>query len=124
MKKLLIKIISVLPKDKKDNLYYRLCKGIKFNHKSKNDIEYVSELTEACLDNSNEKNIKEKSLGNNNDYENTKEGKNYYGLNMIFDYIIRDFDDKIKYEENNVDLNMKKIMLISLLIFLIILYIE
>ena len=103
MKKLLIKIISVLPKDKKDNLYYRLCKGIKFNHKSKNDIEYVSELTEACLDNSNEKNIKEKSLGNNNDYENTKEGKNYYGLNMIFDYIIRDFDDKIKYEENNVD---------------------
>ena len=42
-------------------------------------------------------------MGNNNDYENTKEGKNYYGLNMIFDYIIRDFDDKIKYEENNVD---------------------
>ena len=105
MKKLLIKIITVFPKEKKDNLFLRLSKGIKFNNKSNKDIEFIAELTEACLNKSNEQNIKDKNALNNNGGNNANgiDEKNYYGLNMIFDYIIKDFDDKIKYEENNVD---------------------
>ena len=91
MKKLLNKIISVSPKEKKDILFHRLTKGIKFNNKSNKDIEFISELTEACLNKSSKE--KEKILTKNN----------YYGLNILFDYIIKDFDDKIKFDENNVD---------------------
>ena len=91
MQKLVIKIISVLPKDKKEKLFYRLSKGIKFNYKSNNDIEFISELTIACFNkSSNEILIIEGT------------DKNFYGLNMIFNYIIKDFDDKIRDEENNV----------------------
>ena len=97
MKKLLNKIISVFPRDKKDNLFKRLSKGLKFNSKNNSDIEFISELTEACLNKSNDKISKEKIVINNN------EEKNYYGLDMLFEYIIKDFDDKIKYEDNNVD---------------------
>ena len=104
MKKLLNRIISVFPREKKDHFFQRLSKGIKFNSKSNDDIEFISELTEACLKIPAEKNPKEKNLVINiNNNSNKIEEKNYYGLNMIFDYIIKDFDDKIKYEENNVD---------------------
>ena len=99
MKKLIIKIISVLPKEKKDNLFLRLSKGIKFNSKNNKDIEFISELTEACLNKLNDKTNKEP----NPNEMLIEEKNNYYGLNMIFDYIVKDFDDTIKYEENNVD---------------------
>ena len=99
MKKLIIKIISVLPKEKKDNLFFRLSKGIKFNSKNNKDIEFISELTEACLNKLNDKTNKEP----NPNEMLIEEKNNYYGLNMIFDYIVKDFDDTIKYEENNVD---------------------
>ena len=99
MQKLLIKIITVLPKDKKDKLFERLSKGIKFYNKSNNDIEFISELTFACFNqSSNDKLIIETS-------DNSK-NKNFYGLNMIFDYIIKDFDDKIQDEENNVSFTL------------------
>ena len=104
MKKLLNRIISVFPKEKKDHFFQRLSKGIIFNNKSNNDIEFISELTEACLKIPTEKNPKEKNVVINiNNNHNKIDEKNFYGLNMIFDYIIKDFDDKIKYEENNVD---------------------
>ena len=102
MKKLLNKIISVFPKEKKDILFQRLSNGIKFNNKKNDDIEFISELTLACLNKPNEKTPKDKNeviiLNNDKAQEN-----NFYGLNIIFDYIIKDFDDKIKYEDNNVD---------------------
>ena len=109
MKKLLIKIITVFPKEKKDTLFLRLSKGIKFNSKGNKDIEFIAELTEACLNKSNEQNIKDKnlSLTGNGNKANGIEEKNYYGLNMIFDYIIKNFDDKIKYEDNNVDFTIE-----------------
>ena len=47
MKKLLIEIISQLPKQKKDILYQRLSKGIKLDNS--NNIEYISKLTESCF---------------------------------------------------------------------------
>ena len=102
MKKLLNKIISVFPKEKKDILFQRLSNGIKFNNKKNDDIEFISDLTLACLNKPNEKTPKDKNeviiVNNDKAQEN-----NFYGLNIIFDYIIKDFDDKIKYEDNNVD---------------------
>ena len=91
MKKLLIEIVSELPRQKKDILFKRLSQGIKFDNN--NDIEYISKLTEACFNKLNKE-----------ENPNTKENNNYYGLIMIFNYIIKDFDDKKKYDENNVDM--------------------
>ena len=92
MKKLLIEIVSDLPRKKKDILFKRLSNGIKFNDNI-NNIEYISKLTESCFNYT--KNGEETKQDNTN---------NYYGLIMIFDYIIKDFDDKKKYNENNVDM--------------------
>ena len=103
MKKLLNTIISFFPQEKKDKFFQRLSKGIQFNNKSNNDIEFISELTEACLNKPTEKTTKEKLLLSNGNNNINEDNNNYYGLNMIFDYIIKDFDDKIKNEENNVD---------------------
>ena len=88
MKKLLIEIVSELPRQKKDKLFIRLSQGIKFDNV--NNIEYISKLTESCFNKTSKNEIQKKE-------------KNYYGLMMIFDYIIKDFDDKKKYNENNVD---------------------
>ena len=93
MKKILIEIISVLPKQKKDNLYQRLSKGIKLDNP--NNIEFISKLTESCF---------KKSA--NDDKKMKDKEKNYYGLNMIFNSIISDFNDKKKYDENNVDITI------------------
>ena len=99
MKKLLMEILSELPKEKKNILFNRLSQGIKFDDEKTNNIEYISKLTESCLKSSVKYN---EELQNDNEDE-TKE-KNYYGLNMIFDYIVKDFNDKKIYEENNVDI--------------------
>ena len=97
MKKLLFEIISELPKEKKNILFNRLSQGIKFDDEKTNNIEYISKLTESCF-NSSEINTKEHT-----NKEDEKKDNNYYGLNMIFDYIIKDFNDKKRYDENNVD---------------------
>ena len=89
MKKLLVEIISELPKQKKDILYKKLSEGIKLDNI--NNIEYISKLTESCFNKSK------------NDDKTKTEEKNYYGLNMIFDSIIKDFNDKKKFDENIVD---------------------
>ena len=47
MKRLLIEIISELPRQKKDILFKRLSQGIKFDNN--NNIEYISQLTEAKI---------------------------------------------------------------------------
>ena len=104
MKKILFGIISELPRQKKDILFERLTKGIKLN--DKNSVEYISNLTESCYNKSiihenNEKNKNEKI--DKNEIKNKKD-KYYYGLNILFDYIIRDFDNTKKYDENNVDM--------------------
>ncbi len=107
MKKILFGIISELPRQKKDNLFERLTKGIKLN--DKNSIETLSSLTESCFNNSiinenNEKNKKEKNDKNDKNEIKIKKDKNYYGLNILFDYIIKYFDNTKKYDENNVDM--------------------
>ena len=87
MKKLFVEVLSELPKQKKDSLFKRLVEGIKLNNL--NNIEFILKLTESCFN---------KSLTNNKNFKD----KNYYGLNIIFDYII-DLDDNNRYDENMVD---------------------
>ena len=91
MKKLLIEIISELPKHKKDILYERLSKGIQLDNA--NNIEYISKLTESCFSESINDN---KTIDDNN--------KNYYGLNILFDNLIQDINDKKRLDEKNVDM--------------------
>ena len=87
MRKLLIEIISELPQQKKNNLYKRLSDGIKLDNI--NNIEFILKLTESCF---NKSNLEEK----------TPKDKNYFGLKVIFNYIIKDFDEN-KVDINNVD---------------------
>ena len=96
MKDILIQLISVLPKKKKDIIFNRLTKGIKLDNA--NNIEFISSLTESCFNISTSE-----EEGGKNEKEETK-NIDYYGLNMIFDYIIKNFDVKKKYDENNVDI--------------------
>ena len=86
-KKLLCEICSDLPKKKKDVLFNRLTENIKFENNNDN-IDYVTKLSEACFEL----------------YPTIEPNKNYYGLELLFNYIINDFNDKLKYNENNVDL--------------------
>ena len=85
-KKLLCEICSDLPKNKKDILFKRLTENIKFENNNDN-IDYVTKLSEACFEL----------------YTTIEQNKNYYGLELLFNYIIKDFNDKLKYNENNVD---------------------
>ncbi len=100
MKNILFEIVSVLPRQKKDKLFQRLTQGIKLDNK--NSIEYITKLTESCLNNSNDKND-----------NNTQKEKNYYGLNIIFDYIIKDFDIKKQYDEDIINLAVDSISKIA-----------
>jgi ubiquitin C-terminal hydrolase len=95
MKNILIEIISELPMKKKVKLFKRLTKGLKLENE--NDFEFISSLNESCLS---------KSFNEEDESKNEKEGKkskDYYGINMIFEYIIKKFDNKKKYDENNID---------------------
>ena len=93
MKKLLIEIISELPQQKKNNLYKRLSDGVKLDNI--NNIEYISKLTESCFN-------KTKTD------EKTPKDRNYFGLNMIFDYIIKDFNETTKTDEKTDENNVNK----------------
>ena len=109
MKKILIEIISGLPKEKKNLLFNRLSQGLKFDIDNTNNIEYILNLTKSCFESSDiesdDSKEKEKDNDNDNDIEiDIVDTVNYYGLNTIFDYIIKDFDDKKRYDENNVDI--------------------
>ena len=95
MKKLLIEIISQLPKQKKDILYQRLSKGIKLDNS--NNIEYISKLTESCF-----------NISINDDVKNSKDkDKNYYGLNILFENLIKyNNNDQKQFDEKNVDMSI------------------
>ncbi len=132
MKKILIEIIKELPKEKKDLLFNRLSQGLKFDINNTANIDYILKLTQSCFDSSdieinetnntansntintssntniNESEVKgnkESENKNNIDDENVEMNKNnYYGLNVIFNYITKDFDDSKSYDKNNIDI--------------------
>ena len=114
-KNIMIDVIGVLPFDKKDKFFEIITKKLDF-YQNSNDIDYLLKLVESC---SNKKkiisNIKKENKNNENedkekekdkDIENDEE-KCYKlglkGLNILFDYIIKDFDINKPYDKNNVD---------------------
>ena len=130
MKNILCDVISELPSEKKNLTFNHLIKNLNFDE-NKSDIEYISRLTESCFSSSNydvyqkliekfsnkkEKEEKEEKNGEKDavDPDNEKEEKdndkkekdeyqNYYGLTLLFDYIIKDFNDKKPFDKNNVN---------------------
>ena len=106
MKELLFGIVSEFPKHKKDILFKRLSQGLNFDDEKCSNIDYISKLTEACLSSTNGyKYEKERKKEEDNDVnmDGNHEENNYYGLNLILDYIIKDFNVTKIYCENNVD---------------------
>ena len=116
MKNILCDVISELPSDKKNLIFNNLIKNLNFDEK-KTDIEYITRLTESCLENESYqrllKQYKRKQMQEMEDEEeeeddqkedsDNKECQNYYGLTLLFDYIIKDFNEKKPYDKNNVN---------------------
>ena len=121
MKKILCDVISELPSEKKNLTFNHLIKNLNFDEK-KSDIEYISNLTESCfssLENDNfqkmidklSKNV-DKNIETEEEIEEQKEdmdleikeNQNYYGLSLLLDYIIKDFNEKKPYDKNNVNI--------------------
>ena len=121
MKNILYDVISELPSDKINLIFDHLIKNLNFDENI-SDIEYITRLTESCFNSSNHDEYKKfiekytkKRMGQdnedpiiddeNNEEENIDNGKfqNYYGLTLLFDYIIKDFNDKKSYDKNNVN---------------------
>ena len=116
MKNILCDVISELPSDKKNLIFNHLIKNLNFDEK-KTDIEYITRLTESCLENESYqrllKQYKRKQMQEMEDEEeeeddqkedsDNKECQNYYGLTLLFDYIIKDFNEKKPYDKNNVN---------------------
>ena len=100
MTDILIEIISELPLNKKNALFKRLTQGLKLD--DSNNIEYISRLTISCFNSANKKEEtpKDKEIETKMKEEDSID---YYGLSLLFDYILFNFDDKKIYEENNID---------------------
>ena len=108
IKNILMEIISELPIEKKEVLFKRLCQGIKLNDPLSDNIEYISKLTISCFKSTKIKdshNLDESLNDTENEVKIMEEEteNHYYGLSMIFDYILYNFEENKKYKENNVD---------------------
>ena len=111
---IIIDVLYELNINKKIYLFENITKKLNFN-KNSNDIEYLLKLVEACLKPKNKKseNIKkddkneEDKEANYTEKENDIYEKSYdtgiNGLNLLFNYIIKDFDVNKSYDKNNVD---------------------
>ena len=120
MKNILCDVISVLPSDKINLIFNHLIKNLNFDE-NKSDIEYITRLTESCFNSSYHDEYKKfiekytkKRMGQDdehdidedkNEEENIDNGKlqNYYGLTLLFEYIIKGFNDKKSFDKNNVN---------------------
>ena len=119
-KNIIIDVLFELPIDKKTNLFKNITKKLNFN-KNSNDIDYLLKLVEACLKPKSKQNEKKDDKNKNKEEKNEKDNdkenkedenlkimeKSYNvgldGLNMLFNYIIKDFDLKQSYDKNNID---------------------
>ena len=106
-KNIIIDIISELPLDKKNYLFNEITKKLNFGS-NQNDIDYLIKLVEACLKPSKkETKKKEEKEKEKEEEEEDLYTKSYNiginGLNLLFNYIIKDFDINKPYDKNNVD---------------------
>ena len=108
-KNIIIDILTIFPSYRKEKLFKSIVDKFNFDA-HENDIEYLLKLVEACLipvkqneNKNNEKNDKE-----TNEKEKIEEYEKSYqiglkGLDLLFNYIIKDFDTNKTIEENNVN---------------------
>ena len=103
----MIDVVGKLPSYRKDKVFKSIVEKFDFN-KNIDDIEYLLKLIEVCLiekRSSNKNQIQEKEEAKNN--ENEEYEKSYKiglsGLDLLFNYIIKDFDIKKEIGKNNID---------------------
>ena len=102
-KNIIIDIISELPLDKKNYLFNEITKKLNFGS-NQNDIDYLIKLVEACLKPSKKETKKEeKEKEEEDDLYEKRYNIGINGLNLLFNYIIKDFDINKPYDKNNVD---------------------
>ena len=93
----LIDVIPYLPNNKKEKVFKNIIEKFNFN-KNIDDADYLLKLIEACLNpNKNKKDEKD-----NEEYEKSyKIGLT--GLDLLFNYIIKDFDMKLALENDDIE---------------------
>ena len=102
---ILIDVVEKLPSYRKEKVFKSIIEKFDFNNNI-DDIEYLLKLIEACL---NEKKNKKNRI--QTDEEKNKENEEYEnsykiglsGLDLLFNYIIKDFDIKKEIGKNNID---------------------
>ena len=102
---ILIDVVEKLPSYRKEKVFKSIIEKFDFNNNI-DDIEYLLKLIEACL---NEKKNKKNRI--QTDEEKNKENEEYEnsykiglsGLDLLFNYIIKDYDIKKEIGKNNID---------------------
>ena len=102
-KNILIDIIAKLPSYRKEKVFNSMVKKFDFNN-NESDFDYLLKLIEACLTpNKNKKNEKETET-EQQDEEYEKSYKiGLSGLDILFNYIIKDFDILKVLDKDNID---------------------
>ena len=102
---ILIDVINKLPSLKKEKIFKRIIVKFDFDNNI-NDFDYLLKLIEACF-NKNKINKKTAETDEEKDKEKEEYEKSYKfgltGLDLLFNYIIKDFDIKKTIEKNNID---------------------
>ena len=104
-KNILIDIVEKLPSYRKEKVFKSIIEKLDFKNNIE-DIDYLLKIIEACLiqNKNNKKKIETDDEKNevNDEYEKSyKIGLS--GLDLLFNYIIKDFDIKKEIENNNID---------------------
>ena len=101
---ILIDVVGKLPSYRKEKVFKIIIEKFDFN-KNIDDIEYLLKLIEVCLiDKKSDKDRVQKEEENKENEEYEKSYKiGLSGLDLLFNYIIKDFDIKKEIGKNNID---------------------
>ena len=105
-KNIIIDILPELPLDKKNYLFNEITKKLNFDA-NPNDIDFLLKLVEACLKPTKTEKETKKEENKKKETKDDLYEQSYNiginGLNVLFNYIIKDFDINKSYDKNNVD---------------------
>ena len=104
-KNILIDVFEKLPSYRKEQLFKNITEKFDFNE-NEDEIEYLLKIIEACLiENKNNKKknkTEEEKIKENEEYEKSyKIGLK--GIDLLFNFIIKDFDIEKTIKKNNID---------------------
>ena len=105
-KNILIDVIGKLPSYKKEKLFKKITEKFDLNN-NEEELEYLLKLIEACLienkkNNNNITKTEEEKSQENEEYEKSyKIGLS--GIDILFNFIIKDFDIEKAIKKNNID---------------------